>query len=186
MRVCVLGAGVVGLTTAWVLAEAGYDVSVVDRWDGVGQEASRGNGAQLSYRFVAPLASPDTLRHLPALLLQRDGPLRVRPGLDAGFLRWGVQFLRACRPGAVRETVAAQLALAGLSRLELEALAARLPIEFGFRMAGKLVLHRDAAGFRAARGLAGDGQQTLSPAECLALEPALRLPAAAQIGRAHV
>ena len=126
MKVCVLGAGVVGLTTAWALAEAGCDVAVIDRRAAAGLEASRGNGAQLSYAFVSPLASPETLRHIPALLLQPQGPLRVRPGLDAGFLRWGAAFLRACRADAVRETVAAQLLLAALSRAELAAMQARL------------------------------------------------------------
>lgn len=180
MRVCVLGAGVVGLTTAWMLADAGCEVALVDGAGSVGQGASRGNGAQLSYRFVAPLASPDTLRHLPALLLERDGPLQVRPGLDADFLRWGVRFLRACTPGTVRRTVAAQLALAGLSRMELEALAARLPIEFGFRTAGKLVVYRKPSSFRAAA--ADAGQQVLGPAECLEMEPALRIAPGALAG----
>ena len=175
MKVCVLGAGVVGLTTAWMLADAGMDVALVDGADSVGQGASRANGAQLSYRFVAPLASPDTLRHLPGLLLQRDGPLLVRPGLDADFLRWGVRFLQACTPGAVQRTVAAQLALAGLSRLELEALAARLALQFGFRTAGKLVVYRGKGGFRAAAAAADAGQQVLGAAECLAAEPALRI-----------
>ncbi len=182
MKVCVLGAGVVGLTTAWMLAEAGADVTVVDRQPGVGQEASRGNGAQLSYHFVAPLASPDTLRHLPALLLQRDGPLRVRPGWDPAFLRWSLHFLAACRPSAVRGTVSAQLALAALSRAELEGLAARLPLRFGFRRAGKLVAYRTASSFGQARRAADADQQVLTPAECLALEPALRLPADALAG----
>ena len=118
MKVCVLGAGVIGLTTAWALSEAGCEVAVVDRETVPGRGASAANGAQLSYSYVAPLASPDTLRHLPALLLDRDGPLRVRPGLDPDFLRWAVAFLRACRTGVARETTAAQLALAALSRAE--------------------------------------------------------------------
>ena len=163
MKICVLGAGVVGLTTAWMLADAGAEVTLVDRRPGPGQEASRGNGAQLSYHFVAPLASPDTLRHLPALLLQRDGPLRVRPGWDPAFLRWGVQFLAACRPSAVRATVASQLALAALSRAELEALAARLPLRFGFRRAGKLVAYRAPGSLAAARRTMDDGQQHSDP-----------------------
>jgi len=182
MDICILGAGVVGLTTAWMLAEAGANVTIVDRQTGPGQEASRGNGAQLSYHFVAPLASPDTLRHLPGLLLQRDGPLRVRPGWDPGFLRWGLGFLAACRPSVVRDTVASQLALAALSRAEMEGLAARLPLRFGFRRAGKLVAYRGAGSFAAARRGADADQQVMTPDECLALEPALRLPAAALSG----
>lgn len=188
MKVCVLGAGVIGLTTAWALSEAGCEVAVVDRDTVPGRGASAANGAQLSYSYVAPLASPDTLRHLPALLLDRDGPLRVRPGLDPDFLRWAVAFLRACRTGVARETTAAQLALAALSRAELDRVAGAAGVEFGRRVAGKLVLFRRAASFAAARrqaqAQAGSGaeQRALGAAECLALEPGLRLTAAEVAG----
>ena len=188
MKVLVLGAGVVGLTTAWALTEAGCDVIVVDRNPAPGGDASPGNGAQLSYNFVAPFASPDTLRHLPALLLERDGPTRMRPGLDAAFLRWGLAFLRHCTTEAVRRTTVAQLALAASSRAEMDRLVATLPLEFGLRVAGKLVVHRSASAFTAARrqvgrqrGIGAD-QQVLDARECLALEPGLRIPEAALAG----
>lgn len=188
MKVCVLGAGVIGLTTAWALSEAGCEVAVVDRDTVPGRGASAANGAQLSYSYVAPLASPDTLRHLPALLLDRDGPLRVRPGLDPDFPRWAVAFLRACRAGVTRETTAAQLALAALSRAELDHLAGAAGVEFDRRVAGKLVLFRHAGSFAAARRQAqaqaglGAEQRVLDAAECLALEPGLRLTAAEVAG----
>ena len=188
MRVCVLGAGVIGLTTAWALSEAGCEVAVVDRDTVPGRGASAANGAQLSYSYVAPLASPDTLRHLPALLLDRDGPSRVRPGFDPAFLRWAAAFVRACRPSVVRETTAVQLALAALSRAELDRLAGAAGLAFGRRVAGKLVLFRHPRSFAAARrrvegqaesAPAGSGveQRVLDAAGCLALEPGLRLRA---------
>ena len=179
MHVCVLGAGVIGLTTASALTEAGCDVTLVDRNPEPGMDASHGNGAQLSWSYVAPLASPDTLRHLPALLLDRSGPLRIRPGLDPAFFRWGLSFLAACRSSVVRETTEAQLALAALSRIELDRIGAGL--EFGRRRAGKLVLQRTPHGMDAARAQAamqhalGVEQHVLDGPACLALEPALRL-----------
>lgn len=175
MRVCVLGAGVVGLTTAWALTEAGCEVVIVDRQPAPGLEASRGNGAQLSYAFVAPLASPETLRHLPALLLDRSGPLRVRLTADPAFWRWGAAFLLACRSRTARETVAAQLQLSALSRQELERIAAAVGVPFGLRVAGKLVVHRDEGEWVKARRASVSGQAPLSSRECLALEPALRI-----------
>ena len=188
MKVLVLGAGVVGLTTAWALTEAGCDVVVVDRNTAPGGDASPGNGAQLSYNFVAPFASPETLRHLPALLLERDGPTRFRPGFDGAFLRWGAAFLRQCTAAAVKRTTVAQLALAASSRAEMDRLTAALPLEFGLRAAGKLVVFRGAAAFAAARrqverqrGL-GAEQEVLGPRECLALEPGLRIAEAALAG----
>ena len=86
MRACIVGAGVIGLTTEWELAESGYEVTVVDRQREAGAETSFANGAQLSYSYVAPLASPDTLRKLPKLILSyARGPdphsSDLRPGL---------------------------------------------------------------------------------------------------------
>ncbi|KRR04862.1 FAD-dependent oxidoreductase [Bradyrhizobium valentinum] len=182
MKICVLGAGVIGLTTAWCLAEAGHDVVIVDRHASTAKDASAANGGQLSYAFVAPLASPATLLKLPSLLLSPDSPMRIRAGLDPSLISWGARFLLACRPAAVRETIAAQLALAALSRGELARLTQTLCLSFGLRTAGKLVIYRSAGEFKAAcRAVVAsgeeDGQQILTAAECLALEPALRLEA---------
>jgi D-amino-acid dehydrogenase len=181
MKICVLGAGVIGLTTAWYLSEAGHDVTIVDRHTATGADASAANGGQLSYAFVTPLASPATLLKLPSLLIEKGSPIRLRPGLDPQLISWGVRFLLACRSAAVRDTVAAQLALAALSRDELARLSHTLALSFGLRTAGKLVLFRSQGEFEAARsaviGKSGDTQQILTPAECLALEPALKLSA---------
>lgn len=181
MKICVLGAGVIGLTTAWYLAEAGHDVVIVDRHTTTGADASAANGGQLSYAFVTPLASPATLLKLPSLLIARGSPMRIRPGLDPYLISWGVRFLLACRSAAVRDTVAAQLELAALSRDELARLSQALDLDFGLRTAGKLVLFRSQGEFDAARSAIidstakGEAQQVLTPAECIALEPALNL-----------
>jgi D-amino-acid dehydrogenase len=180
MKICVLGAGVIGLTTAWCLAEVGHDVVIIDRHASTAGDASAANGAQLSYAFVAPLASPATLKKLPSLLLSPDSPMRIRGCIDPALISWGARFLFACRPGAVRETVAAQVALAALSRSELARLTQSLRLSFGLRTAGKLVIHRSAREFEAAtRSVVANGedQQILTSAECLALEPALQLDA---------
>lgn len=182
MRVSVLGAGVIGLTTAWELAERGYAVTLVDRRNEPAAETSYANGAQLSYEYVAPLASPDTLRKLPGLLLSHAAPIRVRPTYDPDFLRWGWRFLAACTAPMVEETTRAQLALAALSRAVLGELAQEQALSFGLRSAGKLILHRKADGLAAAKRQLhhradqdGGTQRLLAPADCLALEPGLRL-----------
>lgn len=181
MKICVLGAGVIGLTSAWRLAEAGHDVVVVDRHVSTGAGASAANGGQLSYAFVAPLASPAMLLKLPSLLMSRGSPVRIRPGLDPALVAWGARFLFACRSAAVRETTAAQLALATLSRSELSQLSQALGLSFGLKTAGKLVIYRTRREFDAARSAVirksgdDDEQRALTPAECMALEPALKL-----------
>src|SRR3954453_17671576 len=96
MRVIVLGAGVIGLATAYYLVRDGHDVTVVDRNDGVALETSYANGAQLSYSYVAPLAGPGVLPKIPPWLLRRDSPLRFYPKLDARQWTWALAFVRAC------------------------------------------------------------------------------------------
>ena len=189
MKICVLGAGVIGLTTAWWLAERGHEVALVDRRTEPGQETSFANGAQLSYKFVAPFASPETLRKLPALLFSRAAPVRVRPGFDLEFVRWGIDFLRLCNSRSVERTIAAQLALAALSRAEMDGLRNKQDLPFDINTAGKLILYRNRASFAAARGhaelenaLGAVTQSVLTPAECLALEPALAIKPSALAG----
>jgi D-amino-acid dehydrogenase len=174
MKICVLGAGVVGLTSAWWLAEAGHSVILVDRHGTPGAEASAANGAQLSYNFVAPMASPAMLRKLPAMFLGGDDAIRV--SLDWDLVRWGIDFLRACTGGMVERTTAAQLALAALSRAELAQVTQSQGLDFGLRTAGKLVLYRNAGDFTAAQSAPMD-QDVLTASECLALEPGLRIKA---------
>jgi len=191
MKVCVLGAGVVGLTTAWEFAERGYEVTLVDRRRESGAETSFANGAQLSYAYVAPLAAPETLMKLPALLLSPAAPIRLRPSLDPDLARWGLKFLRACTDRMVGETTRAQLALAAVSRAALHELACAQALEFGLRQAGKIILHRKPASMEAARRQmrrqadASAGQSLLTPQETLALEPGLNLAADAFAGAVH-
>lgn len=182
MKICILGAGVVGLTSAWWLAEAGHRVTIVDRHLGPGAEASAANGAQLSYAFVAPMASPAMLRKLPGMLFGGEDAIRVSP--DPELIAWGIRFLRACTGSEVERTTAAQLALAALSRAELALLMQSQSLDFGLRTAGKLVLYRKPGDFADARPAPGADveQQVLTPGECLAIEPGLRLAASALSG----
>jgi D-amino-acid dehydrogenase len=179
MRVCVLGAGIIGLATAWQLQREGHDVTVIDR-AGPGSGASGGNGAQLSYAYVQPLADPAIWRQLPGLLLSRESPLQLRPRWDPHQWRWGLSFLGACRTSASRHATAQLLALAAESRAGFERFLAQENPRCDFAPAGKLVLYRDAPSFAAARRqLAlqqslGVQQWDVAAEECLALEPALR------------
>lgn len=90
MKVCVLKAGVVGVTCAYVLAQAGHAVTLVDARQAPAERTSFANGGQLSYSYVAPLASPDVWPNLPAWLTRRDAPLRFIPRLtgNSGAGAW--------------------------------------------------------------------------------------------------
>ncbi len=179
MKVLVLGGGVVGLAAAYYLARDGHEVTVVERNAGVGLETSYANGGQLSYSYVAPLASPGVLPKIPPWLLRRDSPLRFRPELDLDQWRWCLEFVLACTRAQADLTTRRLLRLAYYSRALMHRFVAAEPVRFDFVRNGKLVVHSDPASFDAARRLLdyqaslGSDQQALSADECLALEPAL-------------
>ena len=178
MRVCVMGAGIVGLATAYRLSDAGCDVTVIDR-AAPGLGASGGNGAQLSYSYVQPLADPAIWGQLPKLLFSRSSPLKLRPQLDPKQWRWALQFLAACNAATSRRSTAALLALAAESRLAFDRMMQREALDCDFSATGKLVLYASEAAFAAARRqLAlqqslGVVQQAIGAGDCVALEPAL-------------
>ncbi|VTU26734.1 D-amino acid dehydrogenase small subunit [Variovorax sp. SRS16] len=178
MHVCVLGAGIVGLATAWELNRQGLEVSVIDR-AAPGAGASGGNGAQLSYSYVQPLADPSIWKQLPKLLLSPSSPLKLRPQLDPLQWRWGLAFMAACNARTSRETTARLLALAAQSRSAFEAMRVDIAPDCDFSATGKLVLYPSAASLEGARRQLelqrsmGSEQRLVSADECIAIEPAL-------------
>jgi D-amino-acid dehydrogenase len=180
MHVIVLGAGVVGLTTAWYLRADGHEVTVIERNDDVASEASFANGGQLSYSYVAPLAGPGVLPKLPKWLLRRDSPVHYRPRIDLQQWRWLVQFVRACTHRQSEESTRSLLSLSFFSRdLMNDLLAGEPHLKFDHANAGKLVVHRTSASFDAARRLLdyqrslGCEQEALDADACVEKEPAL-------------
>jgi D-amino-acid dehydrogenase len=175
-QVLVIGGGVIGLSSAWWLLEAGFRVTLVDAEPVVGNGASFSNGGQLSYRYVAPFADAGVPLKALQWLFQPNGPVRFRPEADRRQWRWLAQFLAHCRADVSRLTTARLLRLGELSRQSLVQLDTVLPkAEFHWREAGKLVVYRSRKGFDSATARAPDGQAAhiLSPAQCVALEPAL-------------
>jgi D-amino-acid dehydrogenase len=175
-QVVVIGAGVVGLASAWWLLEAGYRVTLLERAPTVGTAASYRNGGQLSYRYVSPLADAGVPLKALRWLLQPDGPLRFRPEADLRQWRWLAQFLANCNASANARTTAKLLQLGELSRQAMAQLALQLPWSaFGWRDAGKLVVYRSPSSLRAAlaKSDADVRRQVVSGAEAARLEPAL-------------
>ena len=174
-EVIVIGGGVIGLTSAWWLLEAGYSVTLLER-DAVGMAASYRNGGQLSYRYVAPLADAGVPLKALQWLFQEHGPLRFKPEADLRQWRWLARFLANCNGAANARTTAKLLELGELSRRAMGELGALIaPADFGWRDAGKLVVYRSRSSFAAAVARPDpDGtRQVLSSSECVAREPAL-------------
>lgn len=188
MKICVLGAGITGITAAYFLAKRGHEVTIVDANSGPGEGASYANGAQLSYSYVAPLADPGVWSNLPKYLLLRDSPLQWKPQIDATQWRWIARFMQACTTSASREATIELLRLAFFSRDSLEALQADLQLDFGFRTAGKLVMMDSVKGLLSARrqvdfqASLGCSQTILDVDRCIAVEPALASSAARWAG----
>ena len=140
MHVVVLGAGVVGVTTAYYLTERGHSVTVVDRADSVAAGASAGNGGQLSYSFTDAMASPALLSKVPKIMTGLDPAFHVRPSLNTQLVCWGQAFLRQCSSHQNRQNTTAILQLALRSAELMTGLRSRTSVDFSFRQAGKLVL----------------------------------------------
>jgi len=172
-QVLVIGGGVVGLASAWWLAEAGYRVSLLERAPEVGSGSSYGNGGQLSYRYVSPLADEGVPLKALQWMFQDTGPLHFRPEADLRQYRWLASFLAHCRADVNRRTTVKLLQLGELSRQGMKQLEVTISLdEFEWRDAGKLVVYRSRDVFEKAAGKPGAGE-IWSAAECAAREPSL-------------
>jgi len=177
MHVVVLGAGVVGVTTAYYLSQQGCKVTVVDRASEVGDGASFANAGQLSYSFTDALAKPEFLAQLPALILGRDEGVQVR--LSPKLVAWGTRFVGQCTKKHARENTLAVLKIAMRSAGLLAELRETLPFDFWHRQAGKLVLLSTQAELEAAKMAVelkrshGCDTRVLTRAEAESVEPTL-------------
>jgi D-amino-acid dehydrogenase len=191
MKILVLGAGIVGMASAWWLAQDGHDVTVVDRAAEPGQGTSFANGAQLSFSYVAPMAAPSLLRNLPKWLVSKSSPVRYVPSADPAQWQWIARFLAACNAPTVATNTARLLALSFHSRDRLHEMMRRTPVSFHNRPNGKLVVQSSAAAMDDAeaqlrlQAVMGCEQFALTAAECVALEPGLASIAHRLVGGIH-
>ena len=191
MKALVLGAGVAGVACAYYLWRDGHEVTVLDRNEGVALETSFANGGQLSYSYVAPLASPSVIPKIPPWLLRRDSPLRFRPELDWDQWRWILEFLAACNDATADRTTERLLRLAFYSRDLMHRLVREQSLDFDYVHNGKLVVHTQKDAFESAVHLMeyqrtlGAEQRALDPLECVEIEPALADMSARIAGAIH-
>jgi D-amino-acid dehydrogenase len=179
VRVLVLGAGVVGVTCAWFLREAGHQVTVVERQAGVGRETSFANGGQISVSHAEPWANPGAPRKLLKWLGREDAPLLFRPRFEADQWAWGLAFLRECSAARAAQNIRHLVALGLYSRSILKQLRAQLALDYPHSERGILHFYTDRADFEVARTSAalmrtlGCDRRSVSPDEAVQLEPAL-------------
>ena len=179
MRVTVLGAGVVGTTSAWYLAADGHDVTVIERQPLSAQETSFANGGQISVSHAEPWANPRAPWIALKWLGREDAPLLWRLRADAAQWNWGLRFLRECTAARARANVGAIVRLGLASRAALQALRRELALEYDQLERGILHFYTDLREFEHAVPQAalmrefGCERVAKTAAECLVIEPAL-------------
>ena len=179
MKIAIIGAGVVGVTTAYMLAKSGHEVSVFDREPRAAMESSFANGGQLSYGFASPMGSPALLRRIPGILLGTDAAFRMPSTLSVDFLKWSFQFLGHCKARQSQQDAQALSALAIQSGNVFGEILSEISFDFGHRQADKLVLQKRDVDLDKARSAldsadAVTGRHVLNWHECLEREPALQ------------
>lgn len=191
MRTVVLGAGVIGVTTAFFLARAGSAVTVVDRQPGAALETSFANGGLVTPSMSDPWAAPGAPKLILTQLGREHAPLLLRLSALPGMLGWGLQFLRNCAPGRWRANTETVLRLAAYSRAVLDEVTAATGIDYDRNERGNLRVYRDAASLaEAAKSAAlyrslGQPVDVLDRAACIALEPSLAPVASQLAGGVH-
>lgn len=179
MKVAVLGSGVIGVTSAYYLAKAGHEVTVVDRQPGPALETSFGNAGEISPGYASPWAAPDIPQKALKWLFMKHAPLILRPKPDAAMVAWLLRTLRNCTVERYALNKRRMMRLAEYSRERLIALRADTGITYDERQQGTLQLFRTQKQVDAAAKdievLRRDGVrfEVLDPAGCIGAEPAL-------------
>ena len=175
----VLGAGVVGMATAWAAARRGLSVEIVDRAQGPAMGASFANGAQLSYAYTDAMAGPSLWKQIPGLLAGSDPAFRLRLAGNPRIWPWGLSLLTNATGARMRRNTLRTLALAKASQQSMQDLLDKHPIDFHHQVAGKLHLYFSDAALRAGAAMVelkrqhGVKQHLLDPREAIDIEPAL-------------
>jgi D-amino-acid dehydrogenase len=179
MKILVLGAGVIGTSTAWYLANAHHEVTVVDRCEAAGMETSFANGGQISVSHAEPWANPEAPVKILQWLWRDDSPLLFRLRMDPEQWSWGARFLYECLPGRTRENIRQIVKLSIYSRDSLRELREETGIQYDQLERGILHYFTDRSAYESAvRSVDmvrsyGLDRDLKTVDEAIAIEPAL-------------
>ena len=191
MRICILGAGALGVTSAYELARSGHEVTVVDRQPEPARECSFANGGQLSYAHAEPWANPAVFPKLFKWAFQDDAPLVLRFSTDIHMIRWGLLFLLNCLPSKARANSETMLRLGLYSKQKMTELMAETNVEFHQKNLGTLHIFADQKSFDHAQEQAdfqrrfGCEEIPLTRDGCVALESTLANATKTIVGGMH-
>jgi D-amino-acid dehydrogenase len=177
--VLVLGAGVVGINTAYWNLRNGKSVCVIDRQPAAGLETSFANGGQVSVSHAEPWANPSAPFKVLKWLFRNDAPLLFRPRLDIHQWLWIAKFLVDCLPSRADRHTTEIVKLATESRGLIQAIRAREGFHYNERSKGILHFYRDPKEFEAAARVAelmrkhGCDREVVDVDRVVEIEPAL-------------
>lgn len=180
MKTIVMGAGIIGVSTAWHLLERGHEVTVIDRQPDAALETSFANGAQISVSFCEPWANAQAPFKVARWLLRDDSPLLFRPRLDPHQWRWALSFLTQCNDAAFERNVGQLVALGRYSHETLKHMVAQTGITHDRLERGILHFFSSEQAFESGAQAAelmrrhGVDRRVLSRDEVLKVEPSLR------------
>jgi D-amino-acid dehydrogenase len=180
MQVTVLGAGIIGVSTAWHLLQRGHEVTLVDRQPDAALETSFANAAQISVSYCEPWANKEAPLKTLKWMFSDESPLLFRPQLDWAQWRWGLQFLAQCSDKAFVRNVAQLVALGAYSHAALKDVVAETGIEYNRLERGIAHYYTDQKSFDGAADAAavmqrfGVQRRVVTREELLVIEPALQ------------
>ena len=179
MKVIVLGAGIIGTSTAWFLRQQGHEVIVIERQPGAAQETSFANGGQISVSHAEPWANPSAPTKILKWLGKEDAPLLFRPRAEWLQWQWGLQFLRECTQHRTDHNIRQIVAISEYSRQTLQEVRAATGIEYDSLSKGILHFYTDQKEFESSLPAArlmrelGCPRMSISADEVIKKEPAL-------------
>ncbi|MRX50458.1 FAD-dependent oxidoreductase [Paracoccus sp. S-4012] len=179
MKIVVLGGGVIGVTSAWYLSQAGHEVTVIDREAEPARATSYANAGQISFGYCSPWAAPGIPVKAAKWMLSEHSPFILRPKAEVEMVSWLTQMLGNCTSSAYARNKGRMLRIADYSRRSLAELRDSTGIEYDGARKGTLQLFRTEAQVEAAdkdmKALAADGVpfELLDADGCIAVEPGL-------------
>ncbi len=179
MKVIVLGAGLIGVATAYYLWRDGHEVEVIDRAEAAACETSYANAGLVSASRALPWPTPTAYKTIWRALFETDAPMNIVTPLDPRLWRWGREFLSYANEAQFECLSRAKLSFAKFCQIELQATLRETALDCGYRQDGLLYLCTTDASFAAARARAklvakhGYDVRMLTRAETVALEPSL-------------
>ncbi|MBC7710445.1 MAG: FAD-dependent oxidoreductase [Rhizobacter sp.] len=179
MRVVVLGAGLIGVASAYYLWRDGHDVEVIEQHAEAASVTSYANACLVSASRALPWPTPSAHKTIWRALTDPSAPLRIKKFFDPALWRWGREFLSYANPRDYERLTQAKLAFANFCQRELEDTLLQTGVDCGYQQDGLLYVCRSAATMAAAQaraalvGTHGYAVRVLSRHEVLALEPSL-------------